>query len=793
MRYNRDIVFSEPPTTSQTATPSGPPTLGSLPNARSSRSSVSRNASTVLTDDLGKLIIEMHDRFESAKAFDVFIRGIRHKPDLHPEVGLLDHPAAPLLESYYREGVPMAISAPEWSEERKLQVLQRGPHKSARDHREFVREEFAEYVRKGFWVVLPASDVLHLPTLRLSPMGVVPQHERRPRIICDYTFYGVNQDSDALAPEESMQFGGTLPRLLHAIAQADPRYGPIYMGKYDLADGYYRMHLHLESILPLALLFPTADDETPLVALPLVLPMGWSESPPYFCAATETIADLANDILSKGSALQPHRLEEVVYSAPPDPAPLAKTAGPLHPRQFYEQPLRHVDVYIDDLIGLSQGDPLPMVRAILHATDKVFRPLDPTDRPERQEPMSLKKLRKGDGFPHTSKVVLGWLIDTRAYTIHLSPRRQLRLQEILDGLPRSRRRVAVKEWQKVLGELRSMALALPGGRGLFSALQVVFKAHQTRVRLTKLVHDFLDDFRWIAASLQTRPTRIFEIVPTAPTIIGATDAAGYGMGGVFFVPHPDSRDDLPLYESFVWRCPFPTEVSDALVSTTRPEGTISNSDLELAATIAHHDVIAHEFDVRETTIATLHDNTPTVYWNRKGSASTEGPAAYLLRLQALHGRQYRYCPLHDFIPGHLNRMADTASRHFWKSDPDLLQFFDSTFPQTAPWRLCTLRSAASSLVISALHKQRLAPESWTSEPAVPTPTGHCGWNSVPSVPWTPGSPTDRTRYHTSKFSPHATVMDASHPAASPYDLAQFRTPSETWARRSKAWGPATSG
>ena len=734
----------------------------------------------------------MHHRLEQAGSFEAFIRETRHKPDLHPDVGQLDHPAADLLDTYLREGVPLKLSAPEWKQEKLLQVLQRGPHKSARDHLEFVREEFAEYVRKGFWLVLPAADVLHLPSLRLSPMGVVPQHERRPRIICDYSFYGVNQDSIALAPEESMQFGQALPRLLHAIAHADPRYGPIYMGKYDLADGYYRMHLHLDSILPLALLFPTAEDESDLVALPLVLPMGWTESPPYFCAATETIADLANATLRDAVCLPPHRLEKFVYGDTPDTTPLTEMIGPLHPRSHYNEPLRHVEVYIDDLIGLSQGDPLPMVRAILHATDQVFRPLDPADSPERQEPMSLKKLRKGDGCPQTSKVVLGWLINTQNYTIHLSPRRQARLHEILDGLPRSRRRVSVKEWQKVLGELRSMVLALPGCRGLFSALQVVFKEGQNRLRLTKLVHDFLDDFRWVARSLQQRPTRIFEIVPTAPRIIGATDAAGHGMGGVFFVPHPDSEVDDPIYESYVWRHPFSTDISDALISPDNPGGTISNSDLELAATIAHHDVIAHEFDVREATISTLHDNTPTVYWNRKGSASTEGPAAYLLRLQALHGRQYRYCPMHDFIPGHLNRMADTASRYFWKSEPDLLHFFDSQFPQTRPWRLCTLRCEASSLVTSALRRQRLDPESWTSEPARPTPTGHCGWHSVPSVPWTPGSPTARTRYHTSKFLPQDTVMDASRPAASPYDLAQFRTPSEMLAKRSRAWGPPTS-
>jgi hypothetical protein len=34
-----------------------------------------------------------------------------------------------------------------------------------------------------------------------------------------------------------------------------------------------------------------------LVAFPLVLPMGWVSSPPFFCSLTESVADVANDLL----------------------------------------------------------------------------------------------------------------------------------------------------------------------------------------------------------------------------------------------------------------------------------------------------------------------------------------------------------------------------------------------------------------------------------------------------------------------------------------------------------------
>jgi hypothetical protein len=53
--------------------------------------------------------------------------------------------------------------------------------------------------------------------------------------------------------------------------------------------------------------------------------------------------------------------------------------------------------------------------------------------------------------------------------------------------------MAVK-WQKVLGELQSMLLAIPGRKGLFSVLQEVLQHkcdHGARVCLTQHVHRVL--------------------------------------------------------------------------------------------------------------------------------------------------------------------------------------------------------------------------------------------------------------------------------------------------------------
>lgn len=86
-------------------------------------------------------------------------------------------------------------------------------------------------------------------------------------------------------------------------------------------------------------------------------------------------------------------------------------------------------------------------------------------------------------------------------------------------------------------------------------------------------------------------------------------------------------------------------------SSENPEGTINNSKLELAATITQHDVIAQLCLARCATIPTLHDNAETIFWQCKGSTSSNKPAAYLLQLQALHAHAYKHRTTHDFILG----------------------------------------------------------------------------------------------------------------------------------------------
>ena len=128
-------------------------------------------------------------------------------------------------------------------------------------------------------------------------------------------------------------------------------------------------------------------------------------------------------------------------STPPTPLMPTSTTKP------FRYPLKYWDIYVDDFLGLVQGNQWTrrMVKRILfQALDRVFRPIDDDDTEFREEPASIKKLRKGDARWTTTKIVLGWLLDTLRKTLSLPDHRAERLLQILHSIPPTQRSIATK-------------------------------------------------------------------------------------------------------------------------------------------------------------------------------------------------------------------------------------------------------------------------------------------------------------------------------------------------------------
>ena len=790
-----------------------------LHRGRSPQPTKRRKVLHTMHDELGELV-ERDEEEVKKLGWNKFVKQRTGRGEF-TDLTRVKHPARRLLRQYGARGVPVMFSSAPWDKQQVETALRRGPHKSAREYNTFLREEFAEMVRRGHWTVLPYRVAKTLPGLRLSPLGVVPQRDRRPRTIADYSFYGVNRDTLPIAPDEAMQYGRALDRIIRQVVRADPKHGPVHLIKVDLADGFYRIGVTPHDIPKLAVVFPDANPladtalDDRLVALPLRVPMGWTSSPPFFCAATETIADLANQNILRWRNPPPHRLEEAASTLPspdkthpPSALPFQQTDQerfdiPRDPTFSVRnsRPVGEIDIFVDDFIGCAQGDTnrLNRIRRILlHAIDMVFRPLDNLEVVERKEVASVKKLLKGDACWTTCKNVLGWIIDTTAMTLHLPQRRLDRLAEILSEIPRSQRRTSVQKWYRILGELRSMSLALPGSRGLFSALQLALQHHPEnhRVRLSKGVHDALDDFRLLHRDLGRRPTRLYELVPSAsPAVVGMHDASGEGAGGVLFpAPHASVRGQANgSRRPVVWRAAFPDNVRAQLVSYTNPHGTINNSELELAGSLLQHEAAVQNFDVAERTVLSYTDNTAALYWQRKGSVTTDGPTAYLLRAQALHQRKHRYLARHDYLPGPDNTLADAASRLCSLDDSHFLQHFNTHYPQKESWQLWKVPPATLSAVTLSLHRQRYKPEWWLKDPPPTTAAGKSGPASVTNWPSTPLSQESLTQSRTYKYLRTGTAPVHLHHMAGQSELAQWKVPYGQLARRPAAWGPGTRG
>ena len=205
--------------------------------------------------------------------------------------------------------------------------------------------------------MLPLEDAVGLDGLRLSPVGLTPQMDRRDHIFIDYTWSGVNDATRHLAPD-SMQFGHALQQILQRMYDADPCHGPIYMIKVDTADGFYRVGLALEDVPSLRVCLPPGPDGKNLVAFPLVLLMGWVEYPPQFCAVTETVADLSNTALREQTPRPRtlHRLDQVSeLTIPGLDSPITGHLDINHNRVVeYKGALTYIDIFVDDFLGITQ-------------------------------------------------------------------------------------------------------------------------------------------------------------------------------------------------------------------------------------------------------------------------------------------------------------------------------------------------------------------------------------------------------------------------------------------------------
>jgi hypothetical protein len=126
----------------------------------------------------------------------------------------------------------------------------------------------------------------------------------------------VNNRTTLEAPAGAIdQLGHSLMRVIHAFAEARAD-AKIFMVKYDIKDGFWRLDCEEGEEWDFAYVLPQLDDGPVRLVVPTLLQMGWVESPPYFCAASETARDVATQYIEKEvGSLPKHKFSELAMDS----------------------------------------------------------------------------------------------------------------------------------------------------------------------------------------------------------------------------------------------------------------------------------------------------------------------------------------------------------------------------------------------------------------------------------------------------------------------------------------------
>jgi hypothetical protein len=666
------------------------------------------------------------------------------KSDLmHPRTYAAFHEATPLLHDYAKNGCPVDCG-PDWTMETILKLLRRGPHRSSkkRDAVRQLRRETTEKIACGYARTVRWGDIVHNipPKLKISPVAMIPHKSKKYRCILDlsFTLYeggksypSVNDTTNRLAKPEAMtQLGNCLKRIVASMADNFDKNRPFMFCKLDIKDGFWRMRVSDDDAWNFAYVLPSlkdniAEDDIELV-IPNSLQMGWCESPPFFCSGSETARDVIEQIMERPD-LPTHRFIDIML------------------KEFIDQNVPPCagnttlfEVFVDDFVcatnQLSHQWLDKISKAMIHGIHSIFPPPEITGHPGG-DPVSEKKLDKGEGVWSFHKEILGWDFHGDDYTLQLPPKKCDAIVKLIRDtllLPRA----SLNKYQKIAGKLQHASFGIPCGRALFSPLQHAMRSNPSFVNLTPELKQILSDWQYIITYMKNHPSSVLQLVTNLPDYVGNSDACALGAGGVWF----SGLKNLP--QPFLWQVPWPEDIRSNLVSESNPNGTLTINDLELAGLVLNWLALECQPDLQLTFhhIGVFCDNTSAVSWAYKLRTSTSIVAGRLLRLLGLrmHARKTSsLVPLH--IAGDDNTMADIVSRafktgKFFIANACLVTYFNHHFPlpQKRSWKELQFPKGLVSRVISCLRGELLPMASLLRLPGIGKNIGHTGAITPPS-------------------------------------------------------------
>ena len=315
--------------------------------------------------------------------------------------------------------------------------FQRGNHKSALKHEDYLSEAMKKEIKKGWAIVINEKDADQIPGLEISPMGIAEhlgiaengEYVDKLRVTHDLSFPGAksNESINSRVDKEKLEpimFGHCLLRVIHRIVDLRARHPTkkIFIRKEDLKSAYRRMHLQAKSALRSAV--RVRIDGIWYILISTRLPFRGSPCPPDFCLLSDMICDTINDLLLCEDWDETKVYSEFSDFVPPDEEldesiPFGKAESlaidlPQNDKGYF-------DVYIDDFLGITvdignnkarlKAAPGTVIDAVSHRAKGSLG--------VKRENMIARDKCEAEGAIAERRICLGWKLNTRQLLVHL--------------------------------------------------------------------------------------------------------------------------------------------------------------------------------------------------------------------------------------------------------------------------------------------------------------------------------------------------------------------------------------
>ncbi len=270
--------------------------------------------------------------------------------------------------------------------------------------------------------------------MKVSPIAAIPHKSKAFRSILDLSLLlrlqdgtklpAVNDSTTKMAPSGAInQLGHVLQRVIHAFAEADEN-DKILIAKWDIKDGFWHLNAKTGGKWNFAYVLPQPPGKPVKIVVPTSLQMGWVESPPYFCAATETSRNIATKYCKTEIGTLPiHKFDDLVLGN--------DAVGELPDTPATNKLMRYlIKVYVNDFMAIviptTRHDITHVDRAVMHGIHDVF----PADDNDANNSISKNKLMKGEGAMSMAKTILGFDFDEIEKTMWLESAKRNQLLTI---------------------------------------------------------------------------------------------------------------------------------------------------------------------------------------------------------------------------------------------------------------------------------------------------------------------------------------------------------------------------